>query len=64
MSKLPPCPMCGKNKHVIVQADGYCCKIHGLFDDDPNEGGTAYTDPSRRMEKEEERRKPVQKRRW
>ena len=52
------CPRCGTNKHV--QVTGYnlyhCHQCHGTFDNDPDEGGDYGNNPSRRLEREEERR--------
>lgn len=52
------CPRCGTNKHV--QVTGYnlyhCHQCHGAFDDDPDEGGDYGNNPSRRLEREEERK--------
>jgi tRNA(Ile2) C34 agmatinyltransferase TiaS len=54
---LPPCPVCKTNKRV--EANGrneyVCLKCGGHFDNDPDEGGTHYSDPSKRMEKQEQR---------
>lgn len=39
------CPFCGRKKAVITQGDYYhCTSCKALFDDDPNEGGSALTD--------------------
>jgi hypothetical protein len=51
------CPYCGRIKCVSptdrenVHFCGHC-KVY--FDDDPEEGGDYYTDPSRRMENAEQ----------
>lgn len=53
---IPPCPRCGTNKHATARRDGlYHCSLHGLYDDDPDEGGTHHNwDPSRRLTREED----------
>lgn len=60
----PKCinPNCGRRKTVrVVAADKggseYFCSHCGThFDDNPNEGGDVYADPSKRMERAEARR--------
>lgn len=58
-ANLPPCPRCGTAKHVTTNGHGdgllfVCNQCRGLFDQDPDEGGSHYSDPSKRMEREEE----------
>lgn len=50
---LPRCPACnGKSEHA--KGGNYrCTRCGGLHDGLPNEGGTHYADPSKRMEVEE-----------
>lgn len=59
MPKVPPCPMCRTNKHSSPRSDGtYYCTKHGMYDDDPDEGGDYHDrDVSRRIERNEDRRK-------
>ncbi len=55
----PACPRCRTNRGATRRHDGlYQCGVcRGLYDDDPNEGGTYHhRDPSRRLEREEEYR--------
>ncbi|MCC7419843.1 MAG: hypothetical protein IT428_06165 [Planctomycetaceae bacterium] len=49
--------MCGRKGEP--QGDLFYCERHGLFDDDPNEGGTAHNNPERSAigKEEYERRK-------
>lgn len=59
-AKKPRCPVCDTAKFVTLQGVdgdmGYCGKCKGTFDAiDPDEGSNYFTDPSRRMELEEER---------
>ena len=54
----PPCPVCNTAKHVVPH-DGdafYCGKCHGCFDAEPDEGGDYFSDPSKRLERVEERK--------
>lgn len=57
MIENPPCPCCKTNKHVELNGrDAYFCgKCSSLFDFEPNEGGDYFSDPSKRMERAEER---------
>lgn len=58
--KLPPCPVCNKTKHVSrvgTVGDMYRCSVHGLFDDDPDEGFGVYDDPTKRIELEDEKKR-------
>ena len=57
MSKMPPCPRCRSHKSVYHDRDRnyYCRLCHIAFDDDPDEGGDYCTDPTRRIQREEER---------
>ena len=56
------CPRCGR-KGTTAQVGWYChaCKMY--FDGDPDEGGDYFTDPSRRLEKQEEWKARQRKRR-
>ena len=52
----PPCPMCGHARKSKRRGPGdYFCQVHGLYDDEPNEGGDFSADPSRRMQRQEAR---------
>ena len=53
----PPCPVWGTNKQVNSHGrdEFFCGKCGGLFDSNPDEGGSYYSDPSKRLEKQEER---------
>ena len=65
-SNLPPCPRCGTNREVKAYREQrlfFCAKCKGQFDDDPDEGGTYRTDPTRRIESEEEFRNRNKERR-
>lgn len=54
---MPPCPRCNTNKKVRANGGRYWCdRCNGLFDDDPDEGGSYFSDPSKRLERQEERR--------
>jgi tRNA(Ile2) C34 agmatinyltransferase TiaS len=56
VAKIPPCPRCGTNRHANARADGdyYCSNCRGLYDNDPNEGGThSDFNPAVRLELEE-----------
>lgn len=62
----PPCPVCRTNKHVN-QHDGdcyFCNRCKGIFDNDPDEGGSCFNDPSKRLERQEEQRKREMQRRF
>ena len=63
---IPPCPVCRTNKHANARAGGdfYYSKCGGLYDSDPDEGGT-HSDfnaavrierEERRLQRERERR--------
>lgn len=70
-NKIPPCPMCGTNRQVNEHGrdEFFCGKCRGLFDSNPDEGGT-YSDrnPSVRLEREERaqqrRRQPTHNHRY
>lgn len=69
MSSFPPCPWCRTSKHAVPHGQGefFCGWCKGLYDDDPDEGGT-YSDfnAAVRIEREEraaERRKQQQHKR-
>jgi hypothetical protein len=48
--------MCGNNKHSgPFDGNLYKCNIHGIHDGKPDEGGSAYNDPTKRIELEEQR---------
>ncbi len=57
MSEMPKCIQCKSNSHVYHDRDRnyFCtsCKIE--FDDDPDEGGDWSQDPTRRIQREEDR---------
>lgn len=63
MSKAPkpPCPRCRSNRQVTpvgTVGDMFRCgKCGGHFDSEPDEGGSYFTDPSKRLEIADERRK-------
>lgn len=54
----PPCPVCRTARHVVSHdGDGFFCgKCRGMFDADPDEGGDYFSDPSKRLERSEERK--------
>ena len=55
------CPWCGRIKAVKAIADVfYCTHCRKHFDDEPDEGGDYYSDPSKWIEQHE---KPIQRRR-
>lgn len=55
-SQMPPCPRCGTARHVTTRGEFYHCgRCDGHFDDTPDEGGDYSADPSRRLERREER---------
>lgn len=55
---MPKCVGCGRRKSVRRVSDFYRCTMCGVwFDGDPDEGGDYHADPSKRMEKQEERRR-------
>jgi len=69
MPSFPPCPRCRTGKHAVPhgQREFFCNRCKGLYDDDPDEGGT-YSDfnAAVRIEREEraaERRKQQQHKR-
>ena len=48
------CPLCKQQGKPI--SDGtYQCQNGHVFDDDPNEGGDVFTDPTKRLRREESR---------
>lgn len=62
---LPPCPRCNRRQSVVAQGELFwCTNCRGLFDDQPDEGGSHYDDPSKRLEKQEARRVQPQRRRY
>lgn len=52
MSK-PRCPVCNRQGEPCGEL--YRCAIGHLFDGTPEEGGDYHSDPTRRIEKQEER---------
>ena len=51
------CPMCRSTRFVAAGPDLYkCAKCGGLFDGDPDEGGTHGHRPEMRLEREERNR--------
>lgn len=57
MESKVSCPRCGrKQPRQGVDAIYYCPNCRGQFDDDPDEGGSHYNDPTKRVEKQEGRR--------
>jgi hypothetical protein len=58
MSSIPKCPACNTNKGATCVSEGMyrCGRCRGFYDATPDEGGTAGTDPARRMMREEERK--------
>lgn len=54
----PRCPACGGKSEPHPQAPGLfvCQSCAGMHDGKPDEGGTCFADPSRRMEKNEQYR--------
>lgn len=53
------CPFCNHRKSVKQKADLYfCTKCFRQFDDDPEEGGDYFADPTKRLERQENQRKP------
>lgn len=68
MSKTPKpkCPCCGRRNTVSaigVVGDQFRCSICGLFDNDPDEGGThSDYNPAARLEREERNRKQFNRR--
>lgn len=60
------CPQCGNRspKSIFQIADTFKCgRCGGMFDNDPDEGGTHYSDPSKRLERAEDERARRQQRR-
>jgi hypothetical protein len=62
--KIPDCPRCKTNRHAVPNGDRqwFCHGCKGLFDDEPDEGGTYYSDPSKRLEKQEDFQQRQEKR--
>lgn len=55
-ASVPPCPLCGTNRHVNPHGreEFFCRRCGGLFDKNPDEGGTySDRDPSWRIDREE-----------
>jgi ribosomal protein L37AE/L43A len=64
MSQFPPCPRCGTNRKVNRhgQDQYFCGRCSGIFDDDPDEGGTHSTfNPAARLEREDRRQQGFQR---
>lgn len=51
MSKAK-CPVCGRKGKPLGEL--FRCELGHTFDSDPDEGGSYHSDPSRRLEREEE----------
>lgn len=61
MKNLPPCPVCRTAKKVVAVGsvgDMFkCTRCGGLFDTEPDEGGThSNWNPAERLEREERNR--------
>lgn len=54
---MAKCPRCGRKGKEISPGLFDCPAGHGCFDNDPDEGGTHGNDPSKRLEREDERAK-------
>ena len=56
-----PCPRCRSSKQVQpigVSGDMFRCgRCGGLFDSEPDEGGSFFDDPSKRLEVQEQQRR-------
>lgn len=55
--EVPPCPTCESNAKAVDIGDGQyrCDKCTVIYDRNPDEGGTHFNDPAKRIEKEEQR---------
>ena len=53
MSEQPKCPVCGRSGKPCGP-DLFICKFGHRFDNDPDEGGTYHSDPTRRIENADE----------
>ena len=55
---VPPCPLCRTAVDVVTigTLEFRCNRCRGLFDNQPNEGGDYFADPSKRLERQEEHR--------
>lgn len=65
-TQKPACPRCqNRSQRSILQiADTYKCgRCGAMYDNDPDEGGTHYSDPSKRLERAEDERARRQQRR-
>jgi ribosomal protein S27AE len=65
-TQKPACPKCGnRSQRSLLQiADTFKCgRCGAMYDSDPDEGGTYFTDPSKRLEREEAERARRQQRR-
>lgn len=52
-NQLPPCPMCGHNRHSVPHGkEEYFCRKHGMAYDGRDDG-VVYTDPTKRLRQEE-----------
>ena len=51
-----PCPRCGKATTPHDRDMWWCEACRALWDNDPDEGGDYSSDPSRRLERQEEQR--------
>jgi hypothetical protein len=56
---MPPCPVCKTSLHVnkigLTGETFHCGRCGGLFDPSPDEGGDFFSDPSKRLELQDER---------
>lgn len=56
MAQHVACPKCGRRQDFNgAHAIYWCPSCRMQFDDDPDEGGSFYADPAKRLEKAEER---------
>lgn len=62
--KPPPCPCCGNRSNIQCIAETFkCLRCGGLYDSEPDEGGSySEFNPSWRMEREERERERRRKR--
>ncbi len=52
---LVACPGCGRTQPKTHAGLYWCAACRCQFDDDPDEGGSHWNDPAKRLEKTEER---------
>lgn len=56
-TKQVDCPQCGRSQPIQGPDTIYFCdSCNGQFDADGDDGGDYYTDPTKRLEKADERR--------